>query len=286
MEKKIVDKNGKIIVQDSILKILFSFIKNNVACIGVMSPMLIGILANLLDYYHYVGKQGYYTYFHIDSTLMLPYNKMNLYQNITVFVCIIVYWIFNIFSVRVFLKKRNYLKKIVVIIIIPVIFFMIILWNGRWEWKYILQCSISLVIYWWMMYPIGYCLAIPFHSSLSYDENEKKYSKKHLKKMGIKDYKIIGSVLIALGVILLIGEAYFGNYNVAKEKKLFGIVEIEGQRYAVIDINQDKMILQKCKKNFKTLEIYCDTYLRTKNDKSIMFYTFDTVKLKCKHKIN
>lgn len=95
--EKIVDKNGKVIAQESILKILFSFIKNNVACIGIIFPMIIGILAKFLDYYHYMGNRGYYAYFHIEPTLMLPYNKMNLYQNITLFVCSIVYWIFNYF---------------------------------------------------------------------------------------------------------------------------------------------------------------------------------------------
>lgn len=45
------------------------------------------------------------------------------------------------------------------------------------EWIYILQCMILLLMYWFMMYPIGYCLAMPFHLSLSYDKNEKNILK-------------------------------------------------------------------------------------------------------------
>lgn len=86
--------------------------------------------------------------------------------------------------------------------------------------------------------------------------------------MEIKDYKKMGLLLFSLGVIALIGG------NILKiimelKKKFLGIVEIKGEEYAVIDTNQDKMILQKCKKNFKTLEIYCDN-----------------VKLKSRHKID
>lgn len=67
------------------------------------------------------------------------------------------------------------------------------------------------------------------------------------------------------------------NHKTACEKRRFGIVEISGEKYALIDINENKMILQKCEIDSDVLKIYSNTYLCTDNKKVIHFNIFDNV---------
>lgn len=77
---------------------------------------------------------------------------------------------------------------------------------------------------------------------------------------------------------------FYNRYSIgrasASEKSRFGIVRIEETDYAVIDANENKMILQQCEQNEKNLIIDTDTYLCLPNNAVIVNYkTFDDVKL-------
>ena len=63
-------------------------------------------------YYFYIVNLGYYKYFGTDSRLMLPYNKINLYQNIGQLALFALYWGYTIFAVRMFLLKKEFFVEI------------------------------------------------------------------------------------------------------------------------------------------------------------------------------
>ena len=97
--------------------------------------------------------------------------------------------------------------------------------------------------------------------------------------MGAKEYRTFGVVII---FALLIGFFYSGyseNNKKAREQRKFGIVDIDEQKYAVIDANESHMILQNCEFDEKSLTIFENTYLCVDNGLNIIFIQFEKVEV-------
>lgn len=74
-------------------------------------------------------------------------------------------------------------------------------------------------------------------------------------------------------------QGYNTSYAIASEKSRFGIVKIDEEEYAVIDANENKLILQKCEIENENLVIDVDTYLCVTNNVMINFNNFTNVEL-------
>lgn len=98
------------------------------------------------------------------------------------------------------------------------------------------------------------------------------------------DYTILGVVMVMVGISSLLFNAYSMNRNRASGKHQFGIVCVEGEQYAVVDGNEEKLILKKCQIKGKDLMIDLDSYLSIDNNVLINFKVFDNVKLEEKGK--
>lgn len=90
---------------------------------------------------------------------------------------------------------------------------------------------------------------------------------------------ILGGVLILAGCIIFFVQGYCDNKNLAESKTRFGIVQVKNEEYAVIDENEDKLILQQCEIENKKIRININTYLCKDNNMIINFRKFETVEL-------
>jgi hypothetical protein len=88
---------------------------------------------------------------------------------------------------------------------------------------------------------------------------------------------ILGGVLILAGCIIFFVHGYCDNKNLAESKTRFGIVQVKNEEYAVIDENEDKLILQQCEIENKKIRININTYLCRDNNMIINFRKFETV---------
>lgn len=67
---------------NGIMKKCYDIFRENEKEIVILLPFIVAICGAVSNYYFYLLNLGYYGYFGIDSRLMLPYNKVNLYKNI------------------------------------------------------------------------------------------------------------------------------------------------------------------------------------------------------------
>lgn len=280
-ENVMVDKNGNIIPSNSLLKRSCSFIKENTAQMAIIIPILVAIYAAVSNYYLYIVNYGYYKYFKIDNSLMLPYNKVNLYQNITQLVLIGLYLELAMLAVRIFFIKRNYLEKFMAWIVLPLVINAIIVmisYSGSFNMILIIISSIIfLPIQWILMFIAGYAMMKSFQEeTLDKPKKQKRNKEKH---WSYNDYRRIGIIIIVVVCIGIFLQGCASGYRTASEKKRFGIVEINEEQYVVIDANENKMILQKCEIKEHILKINYNTYLCVKNERIINFETFHRVEL-------
>lgn len=279
-----IDENGNVITTRELLKRVYCYIKENTAQIAIIIPILAALYAVVSDYYFYLNNLGYYKYFAIDDRLMLPYNKINLYKNIVWFAIVVLYWGYAIFTVRMFLLKRNYLGKFITALVIPFLMNIFFIFNGEINSELIIVSGIFILFHWLMIFALGYCMAISFNKEgleKNKEVNKKKKANRKVKtkRWGDKEYRLLGGILIVVGGMLLFLQGYSDGKMRAAEERRFGIVTIDEEEYVVIDANEDKLILQKCEVRKSDLLIDVDTYLSITNNKMIDFKYFNTVRL-------
>ena len=138
---------------------------------------------------------------------------------------------------------------------------------------------VLLPFQWILIFSIGYCYAWPIHRDIVPLKIKKEKRKKNLsKRWGEKDYKILGLLLIMVSLIFGGILAYKMNFKEAEKKRIYGIVNIEHNEYALIRSSDDKIILQECKKEKEKLTIYTDTYLSLKKEGILVkYYKFTDV---------
>lgn len=279
-----LDENAKIIYEKGKMNKFFLFVKENTAQIAIAIPVLATVYGIVLNYYFYIVNRGYYNYFGIDSQLMLPYNKNNLYQNIGGFVLVLLYWGYAILAVRIFVMRKNYKWKIVCFIIIPLVINIGMFYDGKINLS-LLVASIEFMPFQWIMIAsLGIGITLNIYPEMFQKFLERLQKKKHKKRnvrrqWNNKDNIILGSVLILASCIIFFAQGYYDNKNLAESKTRFGIVKIENEEYAVIDENEDKLILQQCEIENQKIKINTNTYLCVSNGMIINFRKFETVEL-------
>lgn len=279
-EAAITPKESKI----ELIKRYYHVIKDNTAQIAIMIPVLASLCTTVSNYCFYLANLGYYGYFHIDSRLMLPYNKINIYQSIGPIALFMVYWGYTIFAVRMFHLKGNYLWKFITLIIIPMGISAAIMysWPGGMKLVFGFIFFIILIITQWLLiFAFGFCLVLPYHETGKLEKkkqsDEEKDSEKRERKWGDIECRLLGIIIILGGVIGLFYQAYVSNHQRAENQTKFGVVQIDGDEYALIDANEDKLILQRCETNNDCIKIYVNTYLCLENDIAIKFEKFGNV---------
>lgn len=113
-----------------------------------------------------------------------------------------------------------------------------------------------------------------FHKESLSKPRKMNRKKKKVKRWSDKEYRLLGIILMFIACIIIFWQGYFTSYIIASEKSRFGIVKIDGEEYAVIDANENKLVLQKCEMKSNNLKIYKDTYLCVTNDVIINFKNF------------
>ena len=295
-----IDKNGNIICEKGKIDKFFQFIKENTAQVAIAIPVLVSIYGIVSNYYFYIINRGYYKYFGIDSQLMLPYNKNNLYHNIGAFVLVLLYLGYAILTVRILTMRKNYVKKFFCSIIIPLLINMWIFYGGNINLSLLKACVKYIPFQWIMIASFGIGMALSIYPEILHDlksqqkrvnrkrVNRKKSTEKNQKKCekrrgrrtwNNKDDMILGGVLILAGCIIFFVHGYCDNKNLAESKTRFGIVQVKNEEYAVIDENEDKLILQQCEIENKKIRININTYLCRDNNMIINFRKFETVEL-------
>lgn len=300
-----IDKNGNIICEKGKIDKFFQFIKENTAQVAIAIPVLVSIYGIVSNYYFYIINRGYYKYFGIDSQLMLPYNKNNLYHNIGAFVLVLLYLGYAILTVRILTMRKNYVKKSFCSIIIPLLINMWIFYEGNINLSLLEVCVEYIPFQWIMIASFGIGMALSIYPEILQDlksqqkrvdrkrvdrkrVNRKKSTEKNQKKCekrrgrrtwNNKDDMILGGVLILAGCIIFFVKGYCDNKNLAESKTRFGIVQVKNEEYAVIDENEDKLILQQCEIENKKIRININTYLCRDNNMIINFRKFETVEL-------
>lgn len=92
-------------------------------------------------------------------------------------------------------------------------------------------------------------------------------------------YRLLGCIMIFVGIVLAFYWGYWVSLKQVSNQRRFGIVNINNETYAVIDANENKLILQKCEIDQTVLKINKNTYLCTGNEIPINFQIFDNVKV-------
>lgn len=269
-----IDKDGNIVTLKEQIKRYYSFLKENTAQITIVISILAAVYKNMSDYYFYIVNCGYYKYFGIDATLMLPYNKKNFYQSVGQIAILIIYWGYAIFTVRILRLKRNYFTKVFLLAVIPLICSIILSLDEATMLVFCFKIIIYMAFQYILIYIMGYYMV-----TISEKDIVKAANKKNNKMDGLGEtnYMIGGLLIMCICFAMVFYSVYYNSYRKAAEKRTFGIVVVDDERYAVIDANEEKLVLQQCEICGSTLRIDKNTYLCTDNEILIYYQTFDNV---------
>lgn len=272
-----IDKDGNIITfKEQIVK-NYCFIKENTAQIAIVIPVFVAICKIMSDYYFYIINYGYYKYFGIDSKLMLPYNKNSLYQSVGQMATFLIYWGYATLSVRTLKLKRNYVKKFIFFGMIPLVLGIVLVYGEMNSWQLtttIMAVILLIFLQWFLIFILGCCLPLSFDKETIDLPRHTGISKSSWED---GNYMLLGIILLFICFALIFNYGDYNSYRKAAEQRVFGTVVINNERYAVIDANTEKIILQKCEINGSTLCIDKNTYLCANNEVLICYETFDNV---------
>lgn len=272
-----IDKDGNIITLKEQIAKNYCFIKENTAQIAIVIPVFVAICKIVSDYYFYIINYGYYKYFGIDSKLMLPYNKNSLYQSVGQMAVFMIYWGYAILSVKIFKLKKNFIKKFIFFGMIPLLLSIVLVYSKMASLQLIaaiIAVGILTFLQWLLIFIFGFCLALSFDKE-TIDLPKHTGKRKSSREDG--SYMLLGIILLIICFTVIFYYGDYNSYRKATEQRLFGTVTINEERYAVIDANTEKIILQKCEINGSTLCIDKNTYLCANNEVLICYETFDHV---------
>lgn len=267
-----------------ILKRLCCIVKENIALISLVLPIILAIAVAIINYFFYMYNCGYYNYFKIESKWMLPLNKFNIYEYIQQMGLFLVYWAFTFLAARVFSLKGNWIWKFILFFIVPFGINCTILIIGGTDVSITLLIAGMIVIpvHWAMIYFWGNRMIKLLKDEDTWLDKVIIRIKKDLKKQkgepwGDTEYNILSLIVILLGCIAVFAYCFWAGNRTASTQKRFGIINIDNESYAVIDVNDSKLILEACEIEDTTLKINKDTYLCIDNNMNIYFNTFETV---------
>ncbi len=275
-----LDKDKNIISKKILLKKFYLAIKRNVAIMAIVIPIVIAMFGYIIDIYFYYCNCGYYKYFGIDRNLMLPYNRTVKYQYLLQLAWCGLYWIYAIFAVRILGAKRKYIWKIVLLIVSPTVINTIMVYHsyGNISLSLVIAGAILGPIHWPLIFYLGYCV-LPSTCQKVVDKIVEKRKKMKKERLGNREYDLLGGFIILAVAITIFTVGNNLNYRKAAEQRRFGIVDINNEKYALIEANENKLILQRCEIDQTTLKIDKNTYLCIENQVPINFQMFDEVKI-------
>ena len=187
-----IDKNGNIICEKGKIDKFFQFIKENTAQVAIAIPVLVSIYGIVSNYYFYIINRGYYKYFGIDSQLMLPYNKNNLYHNIGAFVLVLLYLGYAILTVRILTMRKNYVKKFFCSIIIPLLINMWIFYEGNINLSLLEACVEYIPFQWIMIASFGIGMALSIYPEILQDlkSQQKRVNRKRVNRKRVNRKRV------------------------------------------------------------------------------------------------
>jgi hypothetical protein len=187
-----IDKNGNIICEKGKIDKFFQFIKENTAQVAIAIPVLVSIYGIVSNYYFYIINRGYYKYFGIDSQLMLPYNKNNLYHNIGAFVLVLLYLGYAILTVRILTMRKNYVKKFFCSIIIPLLINMWIFYEGNINLSLLKACVKYIPFQWIMIASFGIGMALSIYPEILQDlkSQQKRVDRKRVNRKRVNRKRV------------------------------------------------------------------------------------------------
>lgn len=283
-----LDNEGNIVAKANRIEKIINIIKDNVTVFTVMIPLIAVVASVIKDYFFFIRSYGYYAYFGIESRLMLPFIDNSFFENFSSIAVALLFWAFSIFTMRMIIIKGNWGWKILTVLIIPFICnsFLINRIVGYSDIASFWACMLVLIIVeWTLFFSLGYCLVIDMYADYRVEKRETKKSGKKIKskkhKWKDKDYRIFGGIMATMAIVALFYNFYHSSFREGELQKYFGVTEIEGEFYAVIDANYEKVVLQKCSIDLEknNLIIYKDTYICIDNNKLIEYNQYDKVTL-------
>lgn len=256
----------------------YKVFKKNTAQIAIIIPVLAVLFSFVREYFLFISSKGYYSFYNIDSRLMLPYGQANLFQDISITALFLLYWGYSIFAVKIFRLKKHYLWKMFLFLLIP--FLINIIWFGKGRNDYgilILFSIIGILFHWISIFVLGFCLFVSFVRFIVEDNEKKKKDEREE-----NTYIILAIVILLAAIIFTFASTYYSKYSMAKRIKNYGMVDLKNEKYAVIDENDEKLILQKCipEDSKNTLVIYTNTYYCIDNNVPIVYKNFNAIEKK------
>ena len=261
--------------------------------IAVFLPVVSFVAGGGFKLAWFLYKSGYYGYYNIEVKNILANDEIDIYKWICFGIATIFYFCYSILSVRrIISNKINILFWGVILNYIISLFFCIIVLKEITLVSFV-TALILIPCNWVMIFSLGFCLAHNMQEDLINKNKIKK--KKKVKRVLIKlknkykntntkqkrewvdrDYKVLGIILITASLILGGFFTYEEGVKTAKDKNSYGIVKIENISYAVIDVDEKEMVLQKCNIKNNEIVLFVKTYLKTdKNDKIINYINFE-----------
>ena len=302
------DKNTNLIIPETRGMIISRFIKNNTPQIALLIPLVIALVSCVSNFFIYIYKRGYYDYFNLDNSFIVFNRTTIINELITTSIASLIYWVYSIFSVRMFYKRENILMKLVCFFIIPFsLNFIFVFYSLKLVFfnditnlvAVIILCVLFIFLHWPLISLMGHFMAGTLNNDVLEQYKKEKLQKKNVNiqnkennkkatnKKNIKSKQRnegFFATLIFLGAILayILGTRYCGYAN-AKNEKQFVTVKIENLNYAVIATDGNQFILELCdvSKDKKSVVIDTNTYMKVDCKNLIIHrYEFESVSVK------
>lgn len=214
---------------------------------------------------------GIYDYHGINQDMMLI--SVDWVSEYLMFLALLLCYIFYItISVMVMNKKKNFITCIKLLFIFPIILLCI----GHTHYTFV-GAVVMIILHVIITFLWGYFLDEPWYNAAIQDDKVNDEPEEG------KIFKIIYFIMIMMVFFTyLICSSYYDGYNYEKNRKEYGIVNLNDENFAVIDSNAEKSVLQKCyiNESDNTLVIQKNTYAIIDNNGHIINNRrFDSVKI-------
>ena len=282
------------------------FIKNNTPQIALLTPFIIAVVSGVGNFYIYTYRKGYYDYFSLGNSFIVFDRTTIIYKLITVSIASLIYWIYSIFSVRMFYKRKNLLLKMVCFFIIPFLLNFIFVWFSSKKLLFsdvsyfiatIIISFVFIFFHWSLIYVMGHFMSGKINNDVIEQYNKENLEKKNVKmqnkennkkatnikknnKFRQKDKGIFAIIIFLGAIVVYIFIIWYSGYFKAKSEKQFDTVKIKNSNYAVIATDGNQFILELCdiSKDKKSLIIDTNTYMKVDcKDLIIQRYNFESV---------